>query len=101
MKEFLEKYKNKGVINRDVLNEFNTIMEKEEFDKSFKKYKKNNKKLDILNGLKNQFTYKKYIEEFNIIEIRSIVFYVTKEILIDAKVDVIEVYGPKSIINLI
>ena len=90
MKEFLEKYKNEGIINRNVLKELNLIMQKEELDKLFNRYKKKNKETDILNSLKDQMTYKKYIEESNIIEIKVIIFYVTNEILKNKEVDVNE-----------
>lgn len=90
MKEFLERYKNKGIINRSVLRELSEIMKKEKFCELFGTYKKKNKETDILNSLKDQMVYKNYIEESNIIEIKVIIFYVTNEILKNKEVDVNE-----------
>lgn len=88
MKEFYEKYKDRKNFDRDLLEEFKCMMNKNGFQAAFRRYEINNKQNEFLKELQEESFYRKYLEQRNIIIIKAIIFHIVNEISNDRTLDI-------------
>ena len=87
MKEFYEKYKDRKNFDRNSLEEFKQMMNRNGFKSAFRRYDKSNKKNEFLKGLKEESFYREYLKQRNVIKIKAIIFHIVNEITNDDTLD--------------